>query len=48
MKNFNENMKQYHLTDNLLKMNDKGFFDEYSDEHFLIKALNGEIEYFEK
>lgn len=48
MKNFNEDMKQYHLIDILLKLNEKDFFDEYSDEHFLIKALNGEIDYFKK
>lgn len=48
MRDFNENMKQYHLSDTLLKMNDKGLFDEYSEEHFLIKALNGNIDYFDK
>lgn len=48
MRYFNEDMKQYHLVDILLKMNEKGYFDEYSDEHFLIKALNGDIDYFNK
>ena len=47
MRKFSNNIGKYN-DDILLEMNDKGLFDEYSDEHFLIKALNGQMDYFDK
>lgn len=48
MKKTNESMKQYDLLGILSKINEKGLFDDFSDEHFLIKALNGKLDYFNK
>lgn len=48
MKEFNEKMKEYDLLESLSNMNEKGYFDTYSDEHFLIKAMQGKLDYFKK
>lgn len=34
------------LLDNIIEMNKKGYFDCYSENHFLIKALNGRFDSF--
>lgn len=48
MKEFNGKMKGYDLIKVLSDMNEKGYFSTYSDEHFLIKAMQGKLDYFKK
>lgn len=42
------NIEEFSFLDSLKKMNEKGYFDEYSDEHFLIKAMQGKMDYFNR
>lgn len=48
MKVFDEKMKEYDLVRFIDNLNENGYFDEYSDEHFLIKAMQGKLDYFKK
>lgn len=43
-----DSMKEYDFTNILSEINQKGLFDNYSSEHFLIKALHGKVDYFYK
>lgn len=36
------------ITESFYKYYDKGWFEEYSDEHLLIKALNGDMDFYHK
>lgn len=48
MKKINEDMLEKDIMGIISKMNNEGYFDEYSDEHFLLKSLNGKMDYFNR
>lgn len=49
MKNIKINPIFYNeICNRIIEMNDKGWLDEFSNEHFLIKALEGDVSYFNK
>lgn len=48
MKKINVNLHDHEICKYISEINKKGWLDSFSNEHFLIKALNGDMDYFYK
>ena len=48
LKNISNEVKSNLGAQFLVEINDKGWFDQFSDQHFLIRALNNDMDYFNR